>query len=108
MPDLTHLAVGDEVMLCEQRCSPRPVTVASVGRLYLTVRGARGRFRRHSGANKEGVGLRYLTTREGLADGAERDRLRTVMRDKGLSQAGVQTLTADQLRRIIDILEEGV
>lgn len=44
MPDLTHLVVGDEVMLCEQRSAPRPVTVSSVGRLYLTVRGARGQF----------------------------------------------------------------
>ncbi|MFJ3084454.1 hypothetical protein ACIPJG_32520 [Streptomyces halstedii] len=107
MPDLAHLTVGDEVMFLDQRSKARSVTVASVGRLYLTVHGVRGQFRRDTGYHKEGIGLRRLAAREDLADEAERDRLRTVMRNKGLSQTGVQTLTADQLRRIVDILEEG-
>ncbi|MFE7624265.1 hypothetical protein [Streptomyces sp. NPDC057509] len=106
MPDLTHLVVGDEVMLCQQRSEPCSVTVASVGRLYLTVRGARGQFFRTTGCIKEGIGLRRLATREALAEGAEREQLRKVMRGKGLTQTGVQTLTADQLRRIVAILEE--
>ncbi|WP_327379424.1 beta barrel domain-containing protein [Streptomyces sp. NBC_01212] len=106
MPDLTHLVVGDEVMLCEQRSAPRPVTVSSVGRLYLTVRGARGQFWRTTGGNKDGVGIRRLATREALADAGERERLRAAMRGVGLSQTGVQTLTTDQLRRIVAILEE--
>lgn len=52
------------------------------------------------------MGIRRLATREALADAGERERLRAAMRGVGLSQTGVQTLTTDQLRRIVAILEE--
>ncbi|GGY88744.1 hypothetical protein CP967_31235 [Streptomyces nitrosporeus] len=106
MPDLTHLAVGDEAILCDQRDEPRPVTIATVGRLYLTAQGTHGQFRRGTGWNKEDYGARRLTTREALSEEAEREQLRITMRSKGLLQTGVPTLTTDQLRCIVEILEE--
>jgi len=116
MPDLSHLRIGDPVLIARgqrQYDVLIPGSVVHVGTKLLTVADARGqlvekKFYRVSGANNGQYGWPKITTAEAVEDARQRTELSDQLRQKGLmpTMALGESMPLDRLRRILAILEE--